>query len=304
VRAAARCTLLAVSLLALAACGRSADDESGNRVRVVATTTQVADLTRNVGGARVEVTSLLRPNADPHDYEPRPSDVAAVERARLVLRSGGEVDAWLSDVTEGAGGNARQVDLGRRIPGAGSDPHWWQDPRNAERGVGEIRDALVRADPDGRREYERRAQAYTDRLRTLDAAIASCMARVPADRRKLVTTHDALAYYARRYGIRVIGFAIPSRSTEAEPSAGETARLVEQMRREKVRAIFPETSLNPKLERAIAREAGVRVGKALYADSLGPRGSAGATYLGSLVANTRAIVEGFGTSAAPCSLPG
>ena len=289
--------------MALAACGRSGEDEDDGRVRVVATTTQVADLARNVGGPRVQVRSLLRPNADPHDYEPRPSDVAAVRRARLLLRSGGEVDEWLSDVTEGAGGNARQVDLGRGIPGTGSDPHWWQDPRNAQRAVGEIREALVRADPGGRREYERRAQAYTDRLRALDSAIASCLARVPADRRKLVTTHDALAYYARRYGIQVVGFAIPGRSTEAEPSAGETARLVRRIRREGVRAIFPQSSLNPKLERAIAREAGVRVGRALYADSLGSRGSPGATYTGSLAANTRAIVEGFGDAPAGCPLP-
>jgi zinc/manganese transport system substrate-binding protein len=293
--------MLLAALLA-PGCGRS-DGDAGKRVRVVATTTQVADFARNVGGDRVRVTALLRPNADPHDYEPRPSDVDAVRRARLVLRSGGEVDEWLKDVTESARGDARQVDLGRGIRGVADDPHWWQDPRNAEQAVNRIRDSLIQADPKGRADYERRAAAYTARLRTLDAAIAACMARVPADRRKLVTSHDALGYYARRYGIRVVGFAIPSRSTEAEPSSGETARLVAQMRREKVRAIFPESSLNPKLERAIAREAGVRVGDALYADTLGKPGSAGETYLGSLAANTRAILDGFGASPDRCPLP-
>jgi zinc/manganese transport system substrate-binding protein/manganese/iron transport system substrate-binding protein len=304
--------LLAVAAAAAAlvtGCGGGgAGGASGrDRLAVVATTTQVADLVANVGGARVAVDRLLAPNTDPHEYEVRPDDVRGLAGAKLIVRSGGEVDAWLQSAIDASGSDARVVTLidhvAVRREGADVDPHWWQDPRDAERAVAAIRDALAAADPAGAAAYRSAATAYTRRIAALDAAVARCLERVPAAARTLVTTHDALGYYARRYRIRVVGAVIPSLSTAGQASAGETAALVQAIRGARVSAIFAESSVNPKVERAIAAEAGARVGAALWADTLGPPGSSGSTYLRSIAANTRALVDGFTDGQLRCALP-
>jgi ABC-type Zn uptake system ZnuABC Zn-binding protein ZnuA len=289
----ARPLLAGLILLALAGCGD--DASSSGRTLVVATTTQAADLARNVAGAGAEVRGLIPPNADPHEYEVRPSDIDALAGADLIVRSGGDLDEWLEDAIDAAGAQARVVTLIDHVETRGDDPHWWQDPRNAVRAVTALGEALGAAEAAGR---------YAQRIRRLDAAVAGCLRRVPRAQRKLVTTHDSLGYFAARYGIEVIGTVIPSLSTQAQPSAGETAALVATIRRERVKAVFAESSVNAKVEEAIARDAGARVGAPLYSDTLGPAGSPGATYLGSIAANTRALVEGFTGEPARCSLPG
>jgi ABC-type Zn uptake system ZnuABC Zn-binding protein ZnuA len=295
-----RPVLLVAALVALAGGGCADRSGSGDGVSVVATTTQVADLARQVGGARVSVDGMLRPGGDPHDYEPRPSDVRAVAGAAVVLRSGGEVDDWLGDVIDNAGGDAEVVSLIDFVRRLDDDPHWWQDPRNGVRAVEAIRAALAKADPDGRAAYLRNAEQTIQRLRRLDRKIAGCVDRVPAAKRKIVTTHDALGYFAWRYGIEVVGAVIPSLSTQAQASAGDVERLVEQIRREGVEAVFPESSVNPDIERAIARESGARIGESLYADSLGSEGSAGDTYLGALAADAGRLVRGMSGGRLSC----
>jgi ABC-type Zn uptake system ZnuABC Zn-binding protein ZnuA len=301
-----------VVLLALVVSGCGDDSSSAPAgdasVSAVATTTQVADLVREVGGERVDVEQILQPNSDPHGYEPRPSDVKAIAGADAIFQSGGELDEWLDELIENSGSDAPRVELIQAVEtlpgddapaeeahdhGESADPHWWQNPRNAIAAVAGIRDALSAADPDGRAAYEANARAYTERLRRLDRNVAACIDAIPPAQRKLVTTHDALRYYADRYGIEVIGALIPSRSTAAQPSAGDTQRLVDQIEREQVAAIFPESSINPKLERAVSRETGAAVGDALWADTLGPEGSDGATYIESIQANTAALTEGL-----------
>jgi ABC-type Zn uptake system ZnuABC Zn-binding protein ZnuA len=173
------------------------------------------------------------------------------------------------------------------------DPHWWHDPRNAEAAVARIERVLASADPPDRAGYRRRAAAYEARLRRLDAGIRACMASVPPARRKLVTSHDAFNYFARRYGITVVGAIIPSQTTQAQPSAGDVAALTRQVRREHVRAIFLESSINPKLARAVAHQTGVLSGLTLYGDTLGPKGSAGANYLSMEAHNADAMLRGF-----------
>jgi ABC-type Zn uptake system ZnuABC Zn-binding protein ZnuA len=295
-------------VVALSGCSSGGGSAAGrDRLAVVATTTPAADIVSNVGGKRVAVTRLLAPNADPHQYEVRPDDVRALARAALVVRSGGDVDAWLTPAIGASGTQAPSLVLidhvERRREGTAVDPHWWQDPRNAERAVAAVRDALAAADPAGAAGYRAAAARYTRRIASLDAAVARCMASVPAAKRRLVTTHDALGYYARRYGIEIIGAVIPSLSTAGQASAGQTAALVRAIRRAGAKAIFAESSVNPKVERAIAAEAGARVGRPLWADTLGPPGSDGATYLASIASNTRALVDGFTGGQRTCRLP-
>ncbi len=294
------------SRAALAA-GCSSDSGSGGSdadMTAVATTTEVADLVRNVGGERVDVHGLLSPGADPHGYEPRPSDAKSIVDAAVVFKSGGEVDEWLDELVDNAGGDVEVVDLidsVRTIEADGeTDPHWWQDPRDAVLAVAAIRDALSEADPDGRRVYQRNAAAYSRELRRLDREIAACVAKVPAAKRKLVTTHDSLGYFARRYGIDVVGSVIPSLSTQAQPSAGDIADLVDQVRDEGVEAVFPEAETSERLEQALAREAGAQVGDPLWADTLGGEGSGAETYIDATASNTAALVEGMSGGAISC----
>lgn len=298
---------LAACALAVFGCGSTSDDRHApGAVDVVATTTVLGDLARAIGGRAADVHQLLQPNSDPHDYEPRPRDVVAVADARLVLTSGDGLDAWSGEVVEQSGGDPRVLDLGARVPvvrtaaGGDPDPHWWHDPRNVAAAVRAIRDALVDANPSDRPIYVRRAAGYLRRVRALDAAIARCIAPIPPPRRTLVTDHDAFGYFAGRYRIRIVGTVVPSLTTQAQPSAGDLAQLVRTVEREHVRTVFSEQSVNAKLARAIADEAGARVDDSLFGDTLGPPGSDGATYLAMEAHDADAIVRGLGDGRRGC----
>jgi ABC-type Zn uptake system ZnuABC Zn-binding protein ZnuA len=298
----------ALLAVALAGCGAppAPQPSADTRTTVVATTPHVADLVRNVAGGRARVVGLIPAGgADPHEHEPRPSEAEAVAGADVVVRSGGEVDVWADALIEASPSGPiviALIDRVRTLPGAGGapDPHWWQDPGNAILAVEAIQEALVEADPAGEGEYRRNAARYIERLRTLDATIVECIHRLPPDARKLVTEHDALGYYADRYGFEVIGAAIPALTTQAQPSAGETSELVDQVRSERVRAIFPESGLNPELARAIADEADATVGGELWADTLGPEASGAATYVEAMRTNTQTIAEGLSAGEVSC----
>jgi ABC-type Zn uptake system ZnuABC Zn-binding protein ZnuA len=271
---------------------------------VVATTTQLADVARQLGGDAVEVHGILRPNTDPHEYEPRPADVAATAGAKVVLASGDGLDRWIGQIADQTGKRPPIVTIAPvHIPfRRAGDPHWWHDPRNMAAAVPVIRDALERAAPRSAGAIARRAAAYVRRVRALDAGIGACVRSVPPGERALVTSHDAFGYFARRYGIRVIGAVIPAQTSEAQPSAGQVSRLARLVRADHVRAIFPESSLNPKLAQALARQTGARASLTLYGDTLGPEGSAGDTYLKMELANARAMVEGFTGGARTCRI--
>jgi zinc/manganese transport system substrate-binding protein len=297
--------------LAVAACGSS---DSSGKLEVVATTTQIGDWVRAVGGDAVDTHQILRANTDPHDYEPRPRDVEATTGARLVFKNGDRLDDWMDELVDDAGGSPTVVDLGERLPvklpGESSGPendeaakydgHWWHDPRNAESAVATIARALADADGVHRRTYAHNASAYLAKLRRLDAAIGKCFAAVPRSTRKLVTDHDAFAYFARRYGIDVVGTVIPSQTTQAQPSARDVSRLVGLIEREHVRAIFPESSISPKLAEAIANRTGADASFTLYGDTLGSEGSSGGTYLASEAENADSMVRGFTSSGRGC----
>src|SRR5262245_34865493 len=292
---AALCPLVAGLLGATAPAGAAAAP-----ITVVATTTQLQDFVRNVGGSRVKVAGLIKPNVDPHEYEPTPGDVTAVAKAKVVVKNGVGLDDWLDRVLKAGGGRARLivasrgVRLARGADGeADGDPHIWLDPRSAAVMVSDIAAGLAAADPGGAALYRAGATRYRARIRAMDRSLAAEIGTVPAGRRELVTDHDAFGYFARRYGIRVVGAVIPSLSTRAEPSARQLAELVDTIRRERVRVIFAESSVDPRLERAIADEAGARVGPGLFADSLGPPDGPGGTYLKAMAYDMDEVVKAF-----------
>ena len=297
--------MLPLLLLALLVAG-CADDAPGTDrgPAVVATTTQATDLARWVMCrdrkrslcAVGEPVGLLDAKADPHDYELRPEDVERLAEADLVIRSGGETDEWLDEALESSGSDAPVVTL--LDAAGGEDPHWWTDPRAAQRAVGAIRDALAEADPERAGIYRDAAAAYLQRLQRLDRDIEACVREVPRSRRKVVTTHDALGRFAERYGIEIVGTVIPSRSTQAQTSSGQVSRLVGAIRAAGATTVFSEATVPQDVERAIADQAGARLGRPLRIDSLGELGYVEATAL-----NARALVDGMGGGKAACSLP-
>jgi ABC-type Zn uptake system ZnuABC Zn-binding protein ZnuA/ABC-type Mn2+/Zn2+ transport system permease subunit len=339
-RGATVAAALGALALLVAGCGSDSSGEGG-QVKVVATTTQVADFVREVGGEAVEVTQIIQPNSDPHDYEPRPSDVEAVADAELVFVSGRGLDDWAEELVSDSGGDAQIVNLGAmgpiRLVGEGHeheheeeahaeensheeehagevgheheheneselDPHWWHDPRNVEAAIPGIENVLVVADRSHRAEFIRNADAYVAEVKALDAGIAKCIDSVPASERKLVTDHDAFGYFANRYGIEVVGAVIPSQTTQAQASAKDLSELAKTIEAENVKAVFPESSLSADVVEAIADQTGASADYTLYGDSLGPEGSSGDTYLRMEEANADAVVRGFTGGSRGCEV--
>ena len=296
--------LLAVALVPLVVLACSGgDEEDATKLRVVATTTQIGDFAREVGGDRIALTVLLRPNQDAHDFEAEPSQIRALERAQLVLRNGVGLDAFVIKALAGSDAAVVIVSQGIELrageeegrgadeEAAGRDPHVWFSVANAKRMVENVRDALAAADATNAEHYHDNAKAYLARLDQLEQAIRTAVGSIPAACRKLVTNHDVLGYYADAYGFEIVGSVIPSTTTEARASAADVAEIVRKIRAENVPAIFAEASVNPGLIRQVGREAGVKVVDDLYGDSLGPAGSDGATYVAMMESNTRKIAE-------------
>jgi zinc/manganese transport system substrate-binding protein/manganese/iron transport system substrate-binding protein len=307
------CTIagLATAML-LAGCGASsasstAPGQSGaGAVRVVATTTQVADLARNIGGSRIQLTQLLKPNVDPHDYEASPADVQAIALADVVIKNGVGLEKFLDEAVSAAGFAGTVIDASQGVPirnGNGTDeekagdPHIWHNPLNAKTMARNIADGLASKDPADKATFQRNYTDYAAKLDALDRDIATRINGLPANRRKLVTNHDAFGYYVDRYHLQFVGSIIPSFDTSAELSGKDITDLVAKVRATGVTAIFSESSLPPKTAETIGREAGVTVvggPDALYGDTLGPAGSAGDTYLTMEEHNTTTIVNALG----------
>jgi ABC-type Zn uptake system ZnuABC Zn-binding protein ZnuA len=304
-----RVGLVAVCLAALvvAGCSASGGDAGGDRtggggrLRVVATTTQVADLAANVGGDRAQVTSLLKPGIDPHDYEPSPADIDAIAHADLVLENGVGLEAWLGDTIDSSGFDGPVADTSQglrlRMVGGAADPHIWQNPRNAERMAANIERGLAAADPSAATTFQANLAAYTRQLQALDSEVQRQIDSLA--NKRLVTNHDAFGYYIDRYGLQLVGSVIPSFDTSAELSGRDIRDLVARIKATRVKAVFSETSLPPRTAETIGREAGVKVvtgEDALYGDTLGPRGSDGDTYIKMIRHNTRTIVSNLSGS--------
>jgi zinc/manganese transport system substrate-binding protein len=299
-----RILLSAVLLAGIAGCDNAGHDAAAapapGKLAVVATTPQVADFVRTIGGGDVAVTQIVKPGVDPHEYEPTPADIRAIGTAELVVKNGVGLERWLGRTIRSAGFSGPIVDSSQGVPlrkgdedTKDGDPHIWHDPRNAKIMVADIEKGLAGADPAHSSAYARNLTAYQAQLDKLDADNVAAFAALPAGDRKLVTNHDAFGYYVDRYHLQFVGSVIPSMDTSAELSARQLDDLVAEIKATGTKAIFTESSLPPKTADSIARQAGVKViggDDALYGDSLGPAGSPGATYLGAEAHNTQVIV--------------
>ena len=293
--------------LLLAACSASTPSPSGGLLRVVATTTQVGSAAREVGGDDIQLTVLLSPGAEAHDFEITPPAAAGIEDADLILESGAGLETWLHDALTTIGGEDRVRDMSAgvelRAPEDPADaeevdPHWWLSAPNAVLMVEHVRDALIAARPDLADGFTSRAAAYIARLEAADVEIRRLMAEIPEEGRGIVTNHDALGYFMAEYGLHFVGSVFPSLDVTSEPNPAQLAELADTIRSEGVTAIFSESAVNPGLAQAIADETGARVvDTPLYTDSLGPSGSPGATLDGMLLHDAQvihdALVAGF-----------
>lgn len=274
----------------------------GEPLRVVATTTIVGDVVARVGGDAIELMGLLPPGADPHTYEPTPTDMTTVFRAHVLFVNGlgleeflertlrnGDSDLPVVPVSAGIQPRTMEEQERKHEHTGEVDPHVWLDVRNVMVWVENIRQALSALDPDHADLYAANAAAYLAELKALDAWIQEQVASVPPQNRKLVTNHPALGYFADRYGFEQVAAVYPI-SPGAEPSAREIAELEDGIRRFGVSAVFAETTVNPRLAEQVARDTGVRL-VTLYTGSLGGPGSGAETYVAMMRYNVRAIVE-------------
>ncbi len=295
----------ATALTVLAGCGSTAsggEKTTGTTtLQVVATTPEVADFVRNIGGSDVVVTQIIKLNVDPHEYEPTPADLQAISAAKIVVKNGVDLEKWLDGTIESAGFAGAVIDSSEGVTlhkgeeeGEENDPHIWHDPRNAKIMVTNIEKGLAAADPAKASAFEANLAKYSTELDQLDAANVAAFAKLPQADRKLVTNHDAFGYYVQRYGLEFVGSVIPSMDTSAELSAKQLTDLVAKIKATGTKAIFTESSLPPKTAEAIAQQAGVKVvagEDALFGDSLGEQGTPEGTYLGAERHNTEVITE-------------
>ncbi len=291
--------------LLVAGCGGESSPATGG-VKVVATTSVLGDLARNVGGERVQVSVLVPPGTDVHSFQSSPKDSAAIREARLIVMNGAGLDGFLKGVIDGAKRRAAVVieaseGLRPRTmeeeAGHGDgdeheegDPHFWQNPVHAIAYVENIRDGLAQADPARADEYRRNAEAYIARLRQLDQDMEATLSAVPPERRHLVTLHDAFGYFGERYGFKVSAF-VPSSGGDFSPA--RVAEIVSLIRRERIPAVFAEPQFAQDTLRQIARDTGVAVG-AIISDALTDQTP---TYIEMMRANARSLASLLGASA-------
>ena len=261
---------------------------------------QFGDWVRSIGGDEIELTVLVGAEGDAHTYEPTPRDSVALAEANILFENGMGFEVWLERLFQASNSTARRVVVTESIKPrelvvsesrTEIDPHVWHLPENAKLMVEAIALALEKVDPAHAAKYRDRQRTYVGQLNELDAWITQQAASIPAQRRKLVTTHDTFGYLADRYDFEVLSVLGSVSSESSDPSAGQVAEIIDRIRTLKIPAIFAENILNPKLTLKIAEEAGVKIVPTLYTDALGPADSPGQDYLGLMRFNVKTIVE-------------
>lgn len=266
------------------------------RINVVASFSILADFVKNVGGDRVNVTSLVGPNGDVHVYAPSPQDAKTIADARLVVINGLGLEGWLPRLLQSSGSKATVVTASTGVSplklGSEADPHAWQSVMNAKIYVTNIRDALVQADALDGDYFRRNADRYLAELDALDREVRNEMEKIPPARREVISTHDAFGYFAKDYGIAFI--APLGVSTETEPSARDIATLIVQVKKDEIPAVFLENITDDRLMRRISEETGAQVGGTLYSDSLTDEKGPVPTYIAMVRHNIKALASALG----------
>ncbi len=275
-----------------------------DKVKVIATFSILADFVGNVGGDRVEIATLVGPNADAHVYAPSPADAKKLSEAKIVFTNGLGFEGWMPRLVKASGTKAAVVVTADKVrtrkAGGGhghghshghshgaADPHAWQSVANAKIYVANIRDALIAADPAGKSGYEARAAAYLQKLDALERDVREAVAKIPRDRRQIITTHDAFGYFEDAYGLTFV--APQGVSTESEASARDVARIIAQIRKQKIPAVFLENVNEARLLQRIAEETGAKIGGTLYSDALTDEKGDAPTYIDMIRHNVRTL---------------
>jgi zinc/manganese transport system substrate-binding protein len=271
-------------------------------IKVASFSTVLSEIAQKVGGKNVKVTSLIKPGQDPHEYQLTPGDLSAATSSDLVLLSGkGMETAYLNNLRDALPKRVEVLAVGDQLPDLGTDaggekggsseatedPHWWNSVAEAEKATAVVRDELIHLDPAHEADYEAGGQAYLSELKELDLWAKRRIAELPRDGRKLVTSHDAFQYFAKEYGFQID--SIEGLTTDQEPSVSHVSALIAEIKKQAVKAIFLENTLNPKVSAEITRESGAKIGGTLYADGLGP--GEGETYAGMIRHNVTTIVD-------------
>jgi zinc/manganese transport system substrate-binding protein len=266
---------------------------AAERLNVVASFSILGDFVRNVGGDRVDVTTLVGPDSDVHVYTPAPSDAKRIADAKLVIVNGLGLEGWLPRLVQSAGSKAQVVTVSAGIAplklGSAADPHAWQSVPNARIYVSDIANALAAADPDDAEFFRARAKAYLDKLEALDREVREAVAKIPPERRKVISTHDAFGYFAAEYGVQFV--APLGVSTETEPSARDIAAIIGQIKTQKIPAVFLENISDDRLIRRIAAETGAKVGGTLISDGLTGEKGLAPTYIDMVRHNIKALTS-------------
>jgi zinc/manganese transport system substrate-binding protein len=294
--------IVLAALAALIAVPTAAQNVQPRRL-AVATTSIIADFVRKVGGERIEVRALVGANADAHVYSPTPGDAKEVAAAAVVFVNGLGLEGWLPRLVGASGSKAPVVTVTKGVPPrrmpdeahsgrSVTDPHAWQSIADAKIYVANVRDALAATDAAGKAIYEANAQAYLAKLDELEQEVQTAIAAIPAERRKIITTHDAFGYFGAAYGMSFI--APEGVSTESEPSAKDVARIIRQIKKQKIPAVFLENITDPRLIEQIARETGAAIGGKLYSDALSEPSGPAATYIDMMRHNVRELAKALG----------
>jgi zinc/manganese transport system substrate-binding protein len=265
------------------------------KLPVVATFSILADFARNVGGERIDAVALVGPDGDTHVYQPKPADAEKLGAARLILVNGLGLEGWIDRLIKASGAKAPVVVATKGIKPQQMreegrvelDPHAWQSIADAKIYVANIRDGLIAADPAGEAAYRANAEKYLGKLDTLEAEVKREIAKIPPGRRQIITTHDAFGYFGTAYGFRFI--APEGVSTETEASARDVAKIIRQIKSQKIPAVFLENVTDPRLARSIAAESGATVGGTLFSDALSPPDGPASTYIDMMRNNVREL---------------
>jgi zinc/manganese transport system substrate-binding protein len=297
--------LLAAALFSLSVLNPAvAQEKVQEKVKVVASFSILGDLVRQVGGDRVEVALLVGPNTDMHGFQPTPAHAKAVAAAKLVVINGLGLEGWADRLVKSAGYKGARVvatkgvkALSAETEGHGHnhkhkhsdryDPHAWQEVANVKIYVGNIRDALIAVDPAGKATYEKNTADYLQKLDALEAEIKQMLSGLPEKQRRVITSHDAFHYFGDAYAVEFL--AAQGAGGETQPSARDVARLIQQIRKEGVKAIFVENISNPRIIEQIARETGVKLGGTLYSDALSDANGPAPSYIDMMRHNAKTI---------------